>query len=55
MHHIIYVIELSYPGNGLLLITATESSAESYYGEQGLYYIGTDGESCLVPRRELPI
>lgn len=37
-----------------MLLTATESSTESYYGEQGLYFVGTDGQSCLVPRRELP-
>ncbi|KAL8617927.1 hypothetical protein ACOMHN_026504 [Nucella lapillus] len=36
-------------GTGLVILTSTESSDSSYYGEQGLHYISTAGESCLVP------
>ncbi|XP_025079984.1 eukaryotic translation initiation factor 2A-like isoform X1 [Pomacea canaliculata] len=37
-------------GTGLVILTSTESSDSSYYGEQGLHYIGVGaGESCLVP------
>ncbi len=39
-----------FTGTALLVLTVTDTSAESYYGEQGLHYVGTDGESCLVPR-----
>ena len=41
---------LFFAGSALLVLTATDTSAESYYGDQGLHYVGTDGESCLVPR-----
>ncbi|CAE1174123.1 EIF2A [Acanthosepion pharaonis] len=37
-------------GNGLLVITSTETSASSYYGETGLHYLSVKGEGCLVPR-----
>jgi translation initiation factor 2A len=37
-------------GTSLLILTATESSSASYYGEQGLHYVDVKGESCLVPR-----
>ena len=37
-------------GSSLLILTVTDSSAESYYGEQGLYYADVKGETCLVPR-----
>ena len=33
-----------------MVVTASDTSAESYYGEQGLHYMNTSGESCLVPR-----
>ena len=36
-------------GTGLVILTSTESSDSSYYGEQGLHYISTNGDSCLVP------
>ncbi|XP_076436058.1 eukaryotic translation initiation factor 2A-like isoform X2 [Babylonia areolata] len=36
-------------GTGLVILTSTESSDSSYYGEQALHYISTAGESCLVP------
>lgn len=40
-------------GTGLVILTSTESSDSSYYGEQGLHYIGVGaGESCLVPLGE---
>ncbi len=37
-------------GSTLLVLTATEVSADSYYGEQGLHFVSTEGDSCLVPR-----
>ncbi len=37
-------------GTGILILTGTETSADSYYGDQGLHYVGIDGQSCLVPR-----
>lgn len=43
-------------GTALVILTSTESSESSYYGEQGLHYIDVKGESCLVPRaKEGPI
>ncbi|XP_067668928.1 eukaryotic translation initiation factor 2A-like [Haliotis asinina] len=36
-------------GTAVLILTSTEVSESSYYGEQGLHYISTKGESCLVP------
>ena len=39
-------------GTALLILTVTESSAESYYGEQGLYFADVKGTTCLVPRGE---
>ena len=41
-----------FSGNGLLVITSTETSASSYYGETGLHYLSVKGEGCLVPRGE---
>ncbi|GFR58991.1 eukaryotic translation initiation factor 2A, partial [Elysia marginata] len=37
------------PGHSLLVLTSTESSDSSYYGEQGLHYLNINGDSCLVP------
>jgi len=43
-------------GTAVLIQTSTESSAASYYGEQGLHYVDTSGQSCLVPRaKEGPV
>ena len=39
-------------GNALLILTASDTSADSYYGEQGLHYVAVNGESCLVQRRK---
>lgn len=36
-------------GKAVLILTSTESSDSSYYGEQGLHFMGTNGESCIVP------
>jgi translation initiation factor 2A len=36
-------------GSSLLLLTSTESSESSYYGDQGLHFLSTTGDSCLVP------
>ncbi|RUS75850.1 hypothetical protein EGW08_016371 [Elysia chlorotica] len=36
-------------GHSLLVLTSTESSESSYYGEQGLHYLNVNGDSCLVP------
>ncbi|CAL1532715.1 unnamed protein product [Lymnaea stagnalis] len=36
-------------GSSLLVLTSTESSDSSYYGEQGLHFLSTSGESCMVP------
>ncbi|GFO11511.1 eukaryotic translation initiation factor 2a [Plakobranchus ocellatus] len=36
-------------GHSLLVLTSTESSDSSYYGEQGLHYLNVNGDSCLVP------
>ncbi|KAG1672976.1 Eukaryotic translation initiation factor 2A [Nymphon striatum] len=37
-------------GKGLLAMTSVEvdKTGSSYYGEQSLHYLGTDGESCMV-------
>lgn len=40
-------------GTALLVLTTTEISDQSYYGEQGLHYINVNGEGCLVPRCKL--
>ncbi|BFZ00515.1 hypothetical protein BsWGS_03554 [Bradybaena similaris] len=37
------------PGNSLLVLTSTESSDSSYYGDQGLHFLSTTSDSCLVP------
>ncbi|OWF54601.1 Eukaryotic translation initiation factor 2A [Mizuhopecten yessoensis] len=37
-------------GTALLVLSSTEVSEQSYYGDQGLHFISTRGESCLVPR-----
>lgn len=39
-------------GSAILILTSTESSADSYYGEQGLHYVDMKGYSCIVPRGE---
>ncbi|ESO88696.1 hypothetical protein LOTGIDRAFT_234486, partial [Lottia gigantea] len=36
-------------GTALVVLTSTESSDSSYYGDQGLHYISLRGETCLVP------
>ncbi|XP_045200143.2 eukaryotic translation initiation factor 2A-like [Mercenaria mercenaria] len=35
-------------GNALLLLTTTDTSESSYYGDQGLHFLGVNGESNLV-------
>lgn len=35
-------------GTALLLLTTTETSESSYYGDQGLHFLGANGESNLV-------
>ncbi|KAK3596710.1 hypothetical protein CHS0354_025008 [Potamilus streckersoni] len=35
-------------GTGVLILTSTETSNESYYGDQGLYFIASNGESMKV-------
>ncbi|XP_048747490.2 eukaryotic translation initiation factor 2A-like isoform X2 [Ostrea edulis] len=35
-------------GTALLVLTSTESSDKSYYGDQGLHFMGTNGECCIV-------
>lgn len=37
-------------GTSLLVMTVTDTSADSYYGDQGLHFMSVKGESCLVPR-----
>lgn len=37
------------PGQHLLLLTSTETSASSYYGDQSLHFLTIKGDSCLVP------
>ena len=39
-------------GTACLALTASEVSAQSYYGDQNLFFIGMNGESCLIPRGE---
>lgn len=39
-------------GTGLVILTSTESSDSSYYGEQSLHYITTNGITCVVPLGE---
>ncbi|KAH9514684.1 Eukaryotic translation initiation factor 2A [Bulinus truncatus] len=36
-------------GTCLLVLTSTESSDSSYYGEQALHFLSAKGESCFVP------
>lgn len=36
-------------GTALVVHTATETSAGSYYGDTGLHFLGVNGESSLVP------
>ena len=33
----------------MLILTSTESSDSSYYGEQGLHFLAVNGDSCVVP------
>jgi len=35
-------------GQNVLVLTSTETSASSYYGDQGLHFMNTKGDSCLV-------
>ncbi|KAL3847136.1 hypothetical protein ACJMK2_018066 [Sinanodonta woodiana] len=35
-------------GTGVLVLTSTETSNESYYGDQGLYFMAANGESLKV-------
>lgn len=35
-------------GTGMLLLTTTDTSESSYYGDQGLHFMGTNGEANLV-------
>lgn len=37
-------------GTALIIVTATDTSADSYYGESGLHFLSIKGESCLVSR-----
>ncbi|XP_033760962.1 eukaryotic translation initiation factor 2A-like isoform X1 [Pecten maximus] len=37
-------------GSALLVLSSTETSEQNYYGDQGLHFISTRGEACLVPR-----
>ena len=34
--------------SAMLLLTTTETSESSYYGDQGLHFVGMNGESSLV-------
>ncbi|XP_067943859.1 eukaryotic translation initiation factor 2A-like [Watersipora subatra] len=36
-------------GTAMLILTSTESSDSSYYGEQGLHFLAVNGDSCVVP------
>ena len=36
-------------GTAMLILTSTESSESSYYGEQGLHFLALNGDSCVVP------
>lgn len=35
-------------GSAMLLLTTTDTSESSYYGDQGLHFVGMNGESSLV-------
>jgi len=37
-------------GSACLVLTASDTSAESYYGDQGLHFLSANGDSCLVSR-----
>jgi len=37
-------------GNATLVLTASDTSSDSYYGDQGLHFLSINGESCLVSR-----
>ncbi|XP_074658465.1 eukaryotic translation initiation factor 2A-like [Tubulanus polymorphus] len=39
----------NFQGTAVLVLTSVESSADSYYGDQGLHFIPTNGDSSLVP------
>ncbi|XP_052785014.1 eukaryotic translation initiation factor 2A-like isoform X2 [Mya arenaria] len=43
-------VEMQWNNNGsaMLLLTTTDTSESSYYGDQGLHYLGVNGESSLV-------
>ena len=40
-------------GSAMLLLTTTETSESSYYGDQGLHFVGMNGESSLVHLGEI--
>ena len=37
-------------GTAVVVLTTTDTSAESYYGDQGLHFVSITGDSSLVPR-----
>ena len=39
-------------GTALLVMSSTEVSDQSYYGDTGLHFLSIKGESCLVERGE---
>ena len=48
---ITFTLTLSPPlGSALLILTASDTSSTSYYGEQGLHFMDTKGTGCLVTR-----
>ncbi|KAF6025906.1 EIF2A [Bugula neritina] len=42
-------LEWNSTGTAMLILTSTETSASSYYGEQGLHFLALNGDSCVVP------
>ena len=34
----------------MLIMAASDTGGESYYGEQGLHFVDIRGDSCLVAR-----
>ena len=45
-------IMITLTGTAMLILTSTESSESSYYGEQGLHFLALNGDSCVVPLGE---
>ncbi|CAD5117454.1 DgyrCDS6221 [Dimorphilus gyrociliatus] len=37
-------------GSAVIIVTATDTSADSYYGESGLHFLSAKGDSCLISR-----